>query len=136
VADTDVIDQQTSGHISGTLVTRDGTRLTFRADNFATQIEDRNGNLISFPPFQSTPTGGIYTAVDPTGRQETINFTEGQIANTQDIFTYPGSSGSSRTVTINYAQLHQVLFGGESIQTLGCLFPELDGSTATGFDPG
>jgi len=120
---------------AGTLITRDGTKFSFSTPaNYITQIEDRNGNQIQFA-FQVTASGGIYTVSDPLGRQETINFTEDLDHDTQDVITYPGFNGQTRTIAINYSQFHNVLAGGESLRTYHELFPELNGSSSTQFDP-
>jgi RHS repeat-associated protein len=134
VADADVIDGQGSPSPTGTLITRDGTRYRLPS-GYVSQIEDRNGNLINFAS-QSTFSGGIYTITDPVGRTESINFTEDLIHNQQDVITYPGFNGTSRTVTVNYGLLQNSLASNQSLQTYHCLFPELSGgSSSTTFNP-
>ena len=100
VASADVHDGD--GYVTGTLVTRDGTKYFFSADTYINKIEDRNGNEIQFS-FSSTYAGGLYTVTDPIGRQPTINFTEDLVHDDQDIITYPGYNQASRTITVNYA---------------------------------
>src|SRR5581483_581692 len=132
VANSDVYDGQ--GLPQGTLVTRDGTKYSFSADTYVSSIEDRNGNQMQFS-FSSTSSGGIYSVNDSLGRTETINSTEDLNSNTQDVITYPGTNGSPRSVTVNYALLQNALAQDESPQTYACLFPELNGSSSTTFNP-
>jgi len=144
VANSDVYDWGPTP--AGTLITRDGTKYSF-GGNYISQIEDRNGNQISFA-FSSTNSGGIYTVTDPLGRTPTINFTEDPATDLQDVITYEGVGGSypvvpsapvTRTVKVNYALLGSVLDTKDGttqkLQTYSCLFPELSGSSSTQFDP-
>ena len=134
------MDQNTPGVVSGTVITRDGLRFRVGTmdsngrvvDGYVSGIEDRNGNLINYS-WQGTSTGGIYTVTDPLGRATTINYTEALNANTQDIITYPGHDGVSHTITVNYALLSTA--ATEPLQSYQCLFPELNGSDATQFNP-
>ena len=52
------------------------------------------------------------------------------------MLTYHGYNGASRTVTVSYDLLQNVLASGEALQTYHCLFPELSGgSNSTNFNP-
>ena len=132
--DVDVIDGAETPIVNGTLITRDGMRYQFSADGYVRQIEDRNGNRITFS-FQSTANGGIYGVTDAAGRTETINETESQDVDSQDVLTYSGYGGAPRTIKINYSYLGGALAAGESLQTFQYLFPELNGSSTTQFNP-
>ncbi|HXE12684.1 MAG TPA: hypothetical protein VN633_11220, partial [Bryobacteraceae bacterium] len=131
VADYDVIDEA-GGVPSGTLVMRDGTKLRFSADGYVSQAEDRNGNLLNLV-FSSTSSGGLYTITDPVNRTSTINFTDDLSTDTQDVITYPGYNGSTRTIRINYSLLQNA--ATEPLETYHDLFPELNGSSSTQFNP-
>lgn len=135
VADADVYDGGAGGFISGRLITRDGLQTRFGpANTYPTMIEDRNGNQVQYS-WTGTADGGIFTATDPVGRHDTINYTENLITLSHDMLTYNGYSGAPRTVTVNYDLLQNVLASGESLQTYHCLFPELSGSNSTNFNP-
>ena len=75
VADADIYDGGNGGSIPGTLITRDGVRRRFGSDTFLNLVGDRNGNQINYT-WSGTANGGITTATDPVGRQDTINYTE------------------------------------------------------------
>lgn len=140
IADADVIDEQVSGGIKGTLITAGGVRYRFSTEySYLGGISDRNGNAIQFS-WQSTSSGDLYTATDPLGRATTINYTQcldfcNPTPNTQDVFTYPGFGGAARTVRVNYSKLQNVLTAGKTLQTYKCLFPELYGSSTTNYNP-
>ena len=133
IANADVMDG-TDTPPPGALIMRDGTRFTFSLDGYVQQIEDRNGNRIVFS-FQSTASGGIYTASDPNGRNTLINFTEDPASDPQDVLTYPSFNGSTQTVKVNYSLLQNSLANGESIEAYNCLFPELAGATSNLYNP-
>lgn len=134
VSDSDITDQ-TATLPTGVLVRRDGTKLSFSADTYVKQVEDRNGNLLT-NVFSSTPSGGIYTFTDSNTRTYTINFTEDLNTDTQDIITYPGYNGATRTIKINYSLLQNALAPNESLQNMNTLFPELNGSSSSSqFNP-
>lgn len=116
--------------LSGTLYFPDGTHYII-ASGGVTAVVDRNGNQTKYT-FQPNTTGGTYTISDSAGRTEAVTFTEVPASNPRDVITYPGSVGR---ITVNYAQLQNVLSAGETLKTHACLFPELDGSTVTQFNP-
>lgn len=118
----------------GTLITRDGIKYTFSGDTYVSQIEDRNGNQIHFS-FQSTPDGGIYTVTDAVGRESQINFTESLTTDAQDVLTYSGFQGQRRTIKVNYSLLEQALGPNEALLPYSRLFPELNGSSSSYFNP-
>ncbi|HWQ55152.1 MAG TPA: RHS repeat-associated core domain-containing protein [Bryobacteraceae bacterium] len=133
VASQDVLDTYLPGSnyaISGTLYFPDGTHYIIDSA-FITGVVDRNGNRITYA-FQLTSSGGTYTISDSAGRTETITFTEDPANTHQDIITYPGNGGQ---IIVNYDQLQNVLNSGEALKTSKCLFPELDGSATTQFNP-
>jgi RHS repeat-associated protein len=133
VASQDVYDTYLPGGnytLSGTLYFPDGTHYIL-ASGQVTAVVDRNGNQNTYA-FQSNSTGGTYTISDSAGRTETITFTEDPADNPQDQIRYPGNVGR---IYVNYAQLQSVLSTGETLKTAACLFPELNGSTVTQFNP-
>ena len=132
VADSDVLDG--SGVVTGTLYFHDGTHYRIGSDGYVSKIEDRNGNVLSYS-FQSNSTGGTYTVQDSAGRTEMIVITEDPANNSQDVIKYSGTGGAQRSITVNYALLQSVLSSGETLRTYACLFPELNGSSTTDFNP-
>jgi|GEM_PF-3038403 len=128
IASADVIDDQP--RVFGTIITRDGTRYQFSGaynDGYQTGIEDRNGNLILF-----AEKSGTVVATDPLQRSQTTSYTG---ANNGPVVSYPGFNGSQHAITENYVLLQNALVSGESIQTYACLFPELQGSASSSYNP-
>lgn len=132
ISDRDIFDGD--GIPSGTLLTPDGTRYSLFAGGIVNQIQDRNGNQINYS-WQGTESGGIYTVTDPVGRQSIINYTQSEAADAQDVLTYIGFQGQNRTITINYSLLENALGPNEALLPYSRLFPELDGSSSTFFNP-
>ncbi len=107
----------------GTMVLRDGTTYTFdtaAADvGYLTQIEDRNGNLLTINRSQ---TPNQITVADAFDRTTTI--TKGTGSN-PDTITYPGEGGTLRTVKVFYANLDAVLDTGQAISTTHTIFSNI-----------
>ena len=100
---------------AGTLYLRDGTKYTIDTSGRVTQIEDRNGNLVTLSYGSNT-----LTVTDPLAR--TITATTGS---TSDSITYRGYSNALRTITVTHTTLQHALEAGQSIETIGNLFPAL-----------
>ncbi len=123
----------------GWLFFPDGTRYTMTAGN-VTQIRDRNGNEINLCTAWNGCSGAV-TATDSLGRTTTFTRVPGMSG--QDTIAFPGYNGTQRTVTVSYApfstttggQTVSYLASGQSLSTFGCLFPELNGSSGTDFNP-
>ncbi|HXM40628.1 MAG TPA: hypothetical protein VN924_05215 [Bryobacteraceae bacterium] len=111
---------------NGTLQLRDGTTYTITL-GYVTQIEDRNGNILTLPPQDaaSVPiTDGLGRTVTDTltGATETIQ--------------YPVAGGNLETVTVTYNALGNMLMlsdpaghsltGLNTLQTAEGLFPGID----------
>ena len=110
--------------VSGYLMLADGTR--FRILNgFIQWIRDRNGNKVSFT-FQNPSGGGLTQITDSVNRQITPGTG----------ITFKGAGGASRSVQISTAGLSAALRTDYSPQTYAALFPELNGSVQTQFNPG
>jgi RHS repeat-associated protein len=120
---------------NGTLYFKDGTHFTFHSDYTAPPpyetwvVEDRNGNQMNYTLGTGTTN---YTVTDSAGRTETIDLVDPSYV--LYTITFPGTGNTQRTVTVNYAQLSDVLAAGETSKTYACLFPELNGSAATTLD--
>ena len=70
---------------------------------------------------------------DAAGRSGTISTAFNADGDTnQDVVTY---HNGQRTIKVNYSRLGIVLADGESLQTSRYLFPELDVSSDTQFNP-
>jgi YD repeat-containing protein len=124
---------------SGVLVMRDGTR--YRIDNGRVSwIRDRNGNKTSY-------TYDIYNRItsstDSLNRQVTITYAVTTNPDYDEI-VFKGSGGANRSLRIYYASLGTRLRPGRngcvnydcySLQTNGQLFPTLNGSSSTTFNP-
>jgi RHS repeat-associated protein len=108
--------------ISGYLLLRDGTR--YRLEHgMVSWIRDRNGNKVAW-------SNGI---IDPLNRKVTITY-QSQSAPYDDI-KYEGFGGADRTIRVTYTPLASALRLGYAPQTPKQLFPELDGSSTTDYDP-
>ena len=130
-SETDIIDTNfdvaggnSTGGATGDLVTRDGTR--YRLDEGrVSSIRDRNGNLITlaYPPGDlSNPAPPPSLVVDSLGRATHVD-PSGDC--TGDQLTFAGSGGVTRTVTVCRTSLGEALAPGQSLRTLGELFPEI-----------
>ena len=103
----------------GYLLLPNGTR--YRIDDGAVSwMTDRNGNKITFV------SDGV---VDPLNRKVTITYSPAQQ------IKYDGFGGVERTISVTYAPLANALRAGYSPQTEKQLFPELDGSSTSNFNP-
>jgi hypothetical protein len=138
ISDTDIYDRylmdtaNPSNNISGYLIMRDGTR--YRIDGGRVSwIRDRNGNKLTF----TYGAGGVTAITDSLNRQVTIAYAvnEGGQYGVCDKITYKGFGGATRIIRISKTNLGNVLRAGYSLQTYWQLFPELEGSTSTNFNP-
>ena len=115
---------------AGYLMMRDGTR--YRIDNGRVSwMRDRNGNRLEF----GYGSGQIAWIKDSLNRQVNITY-QSDPSVPYDVITVKGFQGNDRPVKVLYARLRQVLrldFPG--IRTYSQLFPELDGSSSTDFNP-
>jgi RHS repeat-associated protein len=141
--------------IEGTLYWPNGTQHVFVEQTSApfwtdVYIRDRNGNqnFAHSQLFQAgCQSGGGYTISDSAGRTQTIIYaTDSTCSTASDTITFPGStqSGVQRTITVNYALLSATLMPGLPLGTMAhtngglttkCLFPQLNGSTSTKYNP-
>ena len=62
------------------------SKTRFGSDTYLDLVGDRNGNQINYT-WSGTADGGIFTATDPVGRQDTINYTENLGTLNQDVLT-------------------------------------------------
>jgi RHS repeat-associated protein len=131
ISDAPVYDQIANGtymsqSFSGYLITRDGTR--FRIVNGAvTWMEDRNGNKIDF-----------LAGTDSLGRSipALTQHPDGNLVDQYDTIAFAGFGGAARTITVTYANLHDVLRSDYTLQTYHGLFPNLNGASSySNFDP-
>jgi RHS repeat-associated protein len=124
---------------SGWLFLANGTRCRV-TQGVIVSLQDRNGNYLSF----SYPNGSLggFTAIDALGRTITVVTADFRttFSDTITFSAFQGAAGG-RTITINYNLLSStppsgpVLASGQSIQTFNQLFPDLNGSSTTTFDP-
>jgi RHS repeat-associated protein len=121
------------GTIAGTLYFPDGTHYIWTSPSVGPEIEDRNGNTLAYS-FQSTTNGGKYTLAGVANQSPTFTFTENPPSQSYDTLTFPGYNSATRTVTVNYTLLANALSTG-SIGTYATLFPELNGSSSTQYNP-
>ena len=120
ISDKHLVADRTPFTVSGYLMLRDGTRYRILNGNVE-WIRDRNGNKVSL-----TYSGGNVSQVtDSLNRQITPGTG----------ITFKGYGGASRAVQIATASLSTVLRAGYTTQTYGALFPELNGSLQTQFNP-
>src|SRR5215213_9253819 len=134
ISDTAIYDVVTGGEDapSGYLMLRDGTRYRIQ-DGFIQWMRDRNGNKLTF-----TYSGPLLTKVtDSLNREVTINYNISDAApyGLCDHITYKGFGGAPRTIRVSRTLMSNALRAGSSIQTYAQLFPELNGSTSTSFNP-
>lgn len=105
---------------SGYLMLPNGTRYRI-LNGFIQWIRDRNGNKVSF-----TYSGGALTQItDSLNRQVTPGTG----------VTFKGAGGATRAVQVSTGSLSSVLRAGYSLKTYAALFPELNGSSQTQFNP-
>lgn len=137
-SDTDILDVLVVGEagwmadnisISGYLMLRDGTR--YRIDGgLVTWLRDRNGNRLSFT-YDSL--GRTATITDSLNRIVTITYSTQGVP--YDKIEFKGFGGDPRTIYVNYTDLANALRSGYAPQTPKQLFPELDGSSTTNYNP-
>ena len=100
---------------------RDGTR--FRVDDGKISwVRDRNGNKASFTYDISRRVTSI---TDSLNRLVTISYPSQTTGFTQ--ISYKGFGGAARSIKIGQTNLANALRSGYSMQTIGQLFPELNG---------
>jgi RHS repeat-associated protein len=105
----------------GYLVLRDGTR--FRLDDGKISwMRDRNGNKVSFTydPFRR-----VTSITDSLNRLVTISYPSQATGFTQ--ISYKGFGGAARTIKIGQTGVSNALRSDYTMQTIGQLFPELNG---------
>lgn len=134
VSDSDITDDPYADSdswpdVSGNLYLKDGSRWRFDS-GIATEIRDRNGNKLSFNY------SGTTTITDSLNRQVVIThgYTDGTYG-LCDKVTYKGFGGASRTIYITLSSLSSNLRSGETIKTYAQLFPSLNASSGTNFNP-
>jgi RHS repeat-associated protein len=104
---------------TGYLMLADGSR--YRISSGVIQwMRDRNGNKLNF-----TYSGGLTQVTDSLNRTITVGTG----------LTFKGAGGNTRSVQVSTASLSTVLRAGYAVQTYAQLFPELNGSTSTQFNP-
>jgi RHS repeat-associated protein len=135
VSDTDITDRahlegsQPVTTVTGYLLLRDGTRYRITAGKVS-WMRDRNGNKTSFT-YDSN--GRMATVTDSLNRQVTVVYAT-QIPGADQII-YSGFGGATRTLLINYDYLQSSLRADQTLKTDKQLFPELDGSNYTNYNP-
>jgi RHS repeat-associated protein len=135
ISDSDVYDSldsyPTTFYPSGYLLFRDGTR--YRIDSGGVSwIRDRNGNQVNF-------SGGTGVTTITDSLQRSVNISYGN----PDVISFKGYGGAARTIQISRASLSTVLrpcrsdpgYQCFSPQTYQQLFPSLDGSSYSTFNP-
>jgi len=143
ISDSTIYDDPQSRHVSmiypsGYMLLGDGTR--YRIDNGnVTWMRDRNGNRLSF----AYASGRVTVITDSLNRQ--ISITYADYVNTfSDQITVKGFGGVTRTILVNFTALSNTLRTtnprGEpasryQIQTYQSLFPGLNGSSASQYNP-
>ncbi|MBV9924358.1 MAG: discoidin domain-containing protein [Acidobacteria bacterium] len=141
ISDTPVYDwtggAPTTVYPSGVLKLRDGT--VYRIDaGKVSWTRDRNGNRVSYT-YEGTR---VKTITDSLGRVVTINYGVSDVApyGLCDQIVYGGFGGAQRVVRVSYANLENVLRTNRagdapSPRTVAQLFPDLQGSATTAFNP-
>jgi RHS repeat-associated protein len=116
---------------SGYMLLRDGTR--YRIDGGRVSwIRDRNGNKISF-----TYNASGMTATDSLNRQVTVQYNYSDVApfGLCDRIIFRGFDGAERIIRVSTTNLGSALRSGYSVGTYASLYPELNGSSSTIYDP-
>jgi RHS repeat-associated protein len=138
VSDADIYDQAGIGvpelhTVSGFMLLKDGTR--YRIDNgLVSWIRDRNGNLVTF---NYDANSRVTSIKDSLNRQVTIAYdvAEGGQYGTCDHITYTGFGGATRLIRVSKSNLGSALRSGYALTTTASLFPGLQGSSFTNYDP-
>jgi RHS repeat-associated protein len=133
VASQDIYDLPLGQGVTGTLYFPDGTHYIWTNPSLPPEIEDRNGNTLTYS-FTSTQYGGYFTVANVTNQSPKFTFTETPASQSYDTLTFPGYNSATRTVQVNYTLLQNALSTG-SVDTYASLFPELNGSSSTQFNP-
>ncbi len=127
VSDWDILDDPTNGQgfydnrPDGYLMLKGGTRFRVE-DGKITWMRDRNGNKVSFTyDFLRRVTN----VTDSLGRQVTITYPAGSVTFTEIRFN--GFGGAQRTIKIGQTNPGSALRSDFTPQTIGQLFPELQG---------
>ncbi len=136
VSGTDIVDEAYADaddfvpEASGIMYLKDGSRWTFVGGTL-TEIRDRNGNKVTF-----SGSSGTLTVTDSLNRVVSIalGYTDGTYG-LCDKITYKGFGGASRTILVTKTNLTNVLKSGQTLKTYAQLFPSLNGSTSTYFNP-
>jgi YD repeat-containing protein len=118
---------------SGYLMMRDGLR--YRIDNgLVTWMRDRNGNRLTFTYDANSRVTSI---TDSLNRQVNIAYDVSDVApyGLCDQISFKGFGGASRIIRASHTSLGNVLRSGYALQTYAQLFPELDGSSTSQFNP-
>lgn len=96
-------------------------------DGFVLWIEDRNGNRTTFS-YEIHPNTGTRTNLtqitDPNGRVTNISYNlQSADYGLHDEIKYPGFNGAEQKIRITYGQLGTALRTGDTLKTIGQLFP-------------
>lgn len=118
--------------VSGLLKFPDGTVYNV-ANGLVTFIRDRNGNKVSFEYVSNRLTA----VTDSLKRRVTVayNVAEGGVYGTCDRITYEGFGGADRVVRVSKTSLGNALRAGYGLLTWSHLFPGLQGSVFTSYNP-
>lgn len=108
---------------SGYLMLANGMRYRI-LNGFVQWLRDRNGNQVTFT-YQGQLPNPLTQITDSLNRQITPGAG----------LTFKGAGGSTRTVQVSTASLSTVLRAGYTIQTYAALFPELNDSSQTQYNP-
>ncbi len=115
---------------SGYLMLKDGTR--YRVDGgVVSWVRDRNGNKLTFT--NDTYYHRVTAVTDSLGRQITISYATQTPGS--DVITYKGFGQADRTVSVNYDYLQNALRSDQTLKTPQQLFPELNGSSSSYYNP-
>lgn len=138
VSDAHVYDQAGIGvpelhTVAGYMLLRDGTR--YRIDGgLVSWIRDRNGNLTTFTHDANSRVTSIK---DSLNRVVTIAYdvAEGGLYGTCDRIGYKGFGGADRVIRVSKTNLGNALRAGYALTTPAYLFPGLQGSNYTNYNP-
>jgi RHS repeat-associated protein len=140
ISDQAIIDKAYAGaegteriYPSGYLMLKDGTRYRINGGKVA-WMRDRNGNLISF---SYDDADRVTTITDSLERRVTVeyNVTEAAPYGVCDRITYRGFGGAQRVVRVSSTSLSNVLRAGFTLSSYHDLFPRLNGSDNTIWNP-
>jgi RHS repeat-associated protein len=116
----------TQYYVSGYLFFRDGTRFRVDTNGRVAAIRDRNGNTVTFDYTYNGGTGILIT--DSLGRQVTVGGTS--------TVGFNGFNSQPRSIQISGTNLGSALRSGYSLTSLRNLFPSLDATGDSNFNPG